>query len=329
MSVFRTTLKPTPFPHPMSHDDQCLLLGSCFAEHLGKKLERYKFKVCRNPFGIIYHPMAIAKSLDYLSGLQDFNSDQLVEHQGLWHSFDHHSRFSHPERQFAERNIQLSLDEGRKSLASATWLILTLGTANIFVHQAKEEIVANCHKFPSTTFRRERLSVAAIVDRLQNTITTLHQRWPQLQILLSVSPVRHLRDGLIDNQRSKATLLLATEQLSEAFDFVHYFPAYELLMDDLRDYRFYATDLAHPSAPAVDYVWDFFQASFFSEATLQLQQKIEKIVQASEHLPFHPQQSVHQQFLRQQLEKIAVLEAAYPALDFSREREIFERQRID
>lgn len=326
MSLFRTILPPSSYGFSIHHKDYILSLGSCFAENIIARLVRNKFNSHLNPFGILYNPASIADCLDFLLTTNHFKASDLHFNQGLWHSFSHHGAFSHPDQSVMLARLNEQLEAARTFLEKTTCLILTLGTANTFVLKESGAIVANCHKFPASHFSRKMLEPADISELLSKVLTRLKTRIPQLNIILSVSPVRHIRDGFLENSRSKARLVLAAEHLSKEIPEVHYFPAYELILDDLRDYRFYKEDLVHPTDMAIDYVWQYFKNAFFSEDTEQLMQQIEKVVRASEHRPFHAESEKHQAFLKKQLEGIKILNQEHPYLNFEKEYRLFEGQ---
>ena len=247
MSSFRTTLLHSPSPTPITHAHQLLLIGSCFTEHIGQKLFERKFNTLINPFGIVYNPHSIAQCINRLSAEnQAFEAEMLFENAGLWHSWEHHGYFSHPDKNEALKGLNSAYRVAADHLKKTDFLMLTLGTAEVFELRETHQIVANNHKMPASLFTSRRLSVAEIVETFKNALSNLKQINPSIQVILSVSPVRHLRNGMIENQRSKATLILACEALCSQLDNTHYFPAYELLMDDLRDYRFYTSDMLHP-----------------------------------------------------------------------------------
>ncbi len=327
MPHFRTTLKLPDFPFKISHTTSVLNIGSCFAEHIGNRLAQYKFPSQLNPHGIVYNPISMARVLDDLRSQKRYQKEDLFQYADQWHSFAHHGYFSHPELAQALEKINKRLSQGQRFIPQLDVLILTFGTANAFLWNQTGEIVANCHKMPGHEFKRIRLSVEEIVGSLQEQLSALRQIRPELNVLLTVSPVRHIRDGLVENQRSKATLLLAAELLERELNFVHYFPSYELVIDDLRDYRFYDRDMIHPSSLAVDYVWEQFAASFFSKETQALMKRIHHIISASQHRPFHAQSAAHQTFIKKQIDEIAVLQKEFPTLDFSQEIAIFDNQR--
>jgi GSCFA family len=274
----------------------------------------------------VYNPVSMAQGLERLF-YEDpvFSENDLFEHAGLWQSWLHHGDFSKPERAEALAFINAAFQASSAHLRDTKKLLLTLGTAEVFKLKESRQVVANNHKVPAAAFSQSRLSVEAVVDTLAPILEKLKNRQPDLEVILTVSPVRHLRNGLVENQRSKAVLLLACEQLCQELPFVRYFPAYELLMDDLRDYRFYATDLVHPSEMAVDYVWEHFSNAFFDDKTKALNQTVAAIVTASRHKPFHGETAAHRDFQQRQLALIATLEKLHPNLDFHAEKAIFKQ----
>ncbi|MBX2875338.1 MAG: GSCFA domain-containing protein [Saprospiraceae bacterium] len=323
---FRTKVPTFSYPFQFTHQQSILCYGSCFAEHMARRLQDRKFKAQLNPFGITYHPMQIATGISDLLQKRSLSSAELFQHNQLWQAFDFHSHFSHPEREVALRQMNESLGSAAHFVQQLELLIVTLGTAYGFIERESGRMVNNCHKLPADHFVRQRFGPEEMIPALEKAFQGLQKERPGLQVLLTVSPVRHLKDGMVENQRSKAALLLTAADLAERLAFVHYFPAYELVMDDLRDYRFYETDMVHPNKLAVDYIWSYFQQSFFDEPTQQLNAKIEKIKQASEHRPFHPDTEKHQAFLQTQIAKIRDIQVKYPGLDFSQEQQIFANQ---
>lgn len=323
MSTFRTTFQIPSFSVSIDHQDQILSLGSCFAEHMAQRLLDVKFPVVQNPFGILYNPLSIDTALRILLEQQVISEDILFNDKGVWHSPFHHSRFSGLDKTAVWNHIKSTLEAAKTHLNTSNRLIITLGTAFVYENIKSQQVVANCHKLPAREFRKRRLSVAEIGAVFIPVFKTLIEKNPDLDIILTVSPVRHIRDGVIENQRSKATLLLAVDEICKQIEAVHYFPAYELVLDDLRDYRFFAADMVHPSLVAIDYVWGKFGEAFFQKHTEELIGRIEKITTASQHRPFYPASDAHQLFIKKQLEKIRQLKQQYPFLDFSKEEEIF------
>ena len=323
-SDFRTKLDTWPADMHISHADGLLCMGSCFAEHIGAKLVARKFKTLVNPSGILYNPSSLAQTLGWIAEGHRFGEADVFEWQGQWNSYYHHSRFSALDRETLLEGINRTIEvAGVFFREKATRLLLTLGTAQVYEHLERGEVVANCHKLPEKAFNRRRLSVDEVYKTLGDAIRLMERNRPGLEIVLTVSPVRHLREGMVENQRSKATLVLAAARLAEAFSHVHYFPAYELQLDDLRDYRFFAEDMVHPSAQAVEYIWDFFSQTYFPEKTRQVIREVEAILQAAQHRPFQPRSATHLAFQAAQLEKINALEQQYPFLDFSEEKHVF------
>ena len=320
MPDFRTPVNISPSGFSVDHRAAILLTGSCFTAHIGAYLERYKFRNLTNPLGIIYNPVSLAKSI---TAKPDFRAADFFENEGRWRHWDLHSELAHPDLETA---VQLANETAAKTadfLKKADILVFTLGTASVFNLVSTGETVANCHKMPARMFERKRLTVEQTTQVLSEAITAVRALRPALKVILTVSPVRHLRDGAIENQRSKAVLVLACEALTRAFENVCYFPSYELLLDDLRDYRFYAADMIHPSETAVQYIWEQFAQIFFSPATQVLNGRIEKITAAAQHRPFNPQSAQHQDFVKKQLAAIGAITAEFPGLDFSAEQAIF------
>ncbi|MCB0570642.1 MAG: GSCFA domain-containing protein [Phaeodactylibacter sp.] len=326
MPAFRTIVSMPEYPFRISYPNQLLSLGSCFAEHIGRKLEERHFPSLLNPFGIQYNPVSIARGLERLLQDAPFRPHELLEHQGLWHSFWHHGVFSHPNLEQALAGMNNAYRRAQAFLLSANRLILTLGTAHVFVYRPTGDVVANCHKLPGSAFDRRRISPREAMAALEPVLQELRLRLPELEVILTISPVRHIRDGLVENQRSKSVLLLAAAELARQHGFIHYFPAYEIVVDELRDYRFYEADMIHPSALAVDYIWERFGQAFFEEETHRIVQRVEKIRAASQHRPFHPRSAEHQRFLGQQLSLIDALEREFPFLKLEQERRIFKSQ---
>jgi hypothetical protein len=326
MDSFRTPLLPATAPFSIDLQDRLMLVGSCFTENIGARLRDRKFNTLINPFGIVYNPMSVAHCLSrLLLENQLFTADDLVENAGLWHSWQHHGHFSHPDKTTALQGINDAYSKAAQHLQNTDTLLLTLGTAHVFLLRSTGQIVANNHKMPAAAFENKLLDVAEVTDALGAVFADMLQKKPELKIVLSISPVRHLRQGMVENQRSKATLVLACDALCRQFPQVVYFPAYELLLDDLRDYRFYAADMIHPSEVAVAYIWQYFSDMFFDPATKALLPVIEKIRAAAQHRPFHPDTPQHHTFAAAQLAAIAQLENQRPGLDFSMEKQVFNQ----
>ncbi len=320
MPRFRTTVTIPEFPVTFHHQTPVLSIGSCFAEHISARLDTAKCSSLLNPFGILYNPISIANTLNYLLDSQSYRQDQLVYDQGLWHSLDHHGQFSRPSAEATLNGLNSSLKDARSFLSTTKRLLLTFGTSKVYTYNSTGQVVANCHKIPANQFDRKDISVKEIVKKLQDTFSQLKRVIPDLEIILTVSPIRHIRDGMVEQQRSKARLILACGDLSNAFEYVHYFPSYEIMIDELRDYRFYEADMIHPNKVAIEYIWDHFRRCFFSPETNGLIDRISKIQKASQHRPFNPASEEHQAFIKKQIDSIELMEQAYKFLDFTIER---------
>jgi hypothetical protein len=324
MPDFRIPVNISPGPFKIAHSDHILLVGSCFTAHIGAYLQQRQFQVLVNPSGIIYNPVSLAKSI---TAKAHFQPTDFFEHEGRWRHWDLHSELAATDQPAAAQKANSAAANTTAFLQSADVLIITLGTASVFTLEKTLAIVANCHKMPSKLFQRSRLSAAATTDALSEAIAAVKAIRPEIKVILTVSPVRHLREGAVENQRSKAVLLLACEALEFQHANVFYFPAYELLLDDLRDYRFYGPDMVHPSETAVGYIWERFSETFFSEETQLLNARIEKIKTAAQHRPFNPESAQHQAFINKQLSDIAALKAVYPFFDFQEAAERFSENR--
>ncbi len=315
---FRTPVTSAPAPLRIDHHTRLLLVGSCFTTHISARLQSRKFTVHANPFGVLYNPVSMAYAVRPSAA---FAPSDFFEHEGIWRHWDLHSELAAPVLDTAVLNASTAAEFTRHYSANTDVLVLTFGTADVHFLVENNRIVANNHKMPAGLFGQKRLDVKAVVDTVAKLAQELRILRPQLQIVLTVSPVRHLRGGAVANQRSKATLLLACEELCAQVPGMHYFPAYELMMDDLRDYRFYAPDMVHPSEVAVDYIWERFEQTYFTPETVALSQRIMGVVQAAQHRPFNPDTVQHRRFVEKQLAAIAALEAAYPWIDFGPERQ--------
>ena len=317
MNDFRTTFSIAP-AKSFGYNDSIMLCGSCFVENIGKKLENACFNVLINPFGILFNPYSLAKSIEDIIDNKQFTEEELVFHHGLYHSFSHHSCFSHPEKNTCVEQINRATAHAHQFLKKTNVLIITLGTAWRYRYRLSGKIVSSCHKIPQQEFDKELLPVEQITEMVSATMQRLFTLNPNLHIILTVSPVRHIKDGFIENQQSKATLILSSKQLTEQCDNCIYFPVYELFMDDLRDYRFYASDMLHPSETAIQYVWERFCETFLNHETREILAEAEKLHAASQHRPFHATSDEYQKFLRLHQEKAQQLALRFPEAGFLR-----------
>ncbi len=299
----------------IDYSSKILLLGSCFAENITKKLDYYKLRNLSNPFGILYHPAAIEKLI--LNSLRDFEYSEkdVFLHNERWHCFDAHSRLSNPVKEKLINQLNLALRNIREYLLGASHLIITLGTSRVYKLKENEKTVANCHKIPQNEFSRELLSVAEIKSSLLNIISEVKKLNPSINVIFNVSPVRHIKDGLIENNISKAHLLAALNEATGQ-ERVSYFPSYEILTDELRDYRFYADDLIHPSNLAIEYIWERFVKAWFSSEAAGLLQEVESIQKALSHKPFNKNSEAYKKFVNTLRNKIISLKQKVSYFDF-------------
>lgn len=323
MDSFRTEFEVPKGTHLIDYSSKILLMGSCFTENIGEKLSELKFNTCINPFGIVYNPESVAHSLEFLVKRRMFTEADLFEHQGVWNSFYHHSRFSDIQKEHCLEKINSQIEQGSQFLKNGDFLIITLGTAWVYQLKKSGRVVSNCHKVSAKEFERFRLSKCDIVEKLKSVLKKIKNQNLNLKIILTVSPVRHLKDGAVENQQSKATLLMAVHELTQELEKVSYFPAYEIMMDDLRDYRFYAEDMVHPSPTAIQYIWEKFSKTWVNESIKPQMIEIGKLARASKHRPFQPGSTEFQQFKKHQLKAIGNLEQQFPFMDFTTERQIF------
>ena len=313
---FRTEIKISPFVTPIDYADRLLALGSCFSEHIAHRLAAAKFRIVANPSGILFNPLSLAATLQDYVHPTPVDVAELCTDGEQWFHYGFHGDFTAPTIEAAKKGMDAARQLGAEALASADWLLLTFGTAWVYERQGR--VVANCHRQPATEFQRRRLGVAEIVESFARL---LEGPLAEKRVVLTVSPVRHVGDGLAENNLSKSILRLAAEELSLRFEQVEYFPAYEILMDDLRDYRFYADDLVHPSSQAVAYVWERFVDAALSAKARQLLPEVEAVVAAAAHRPRNVESSAHKEFCRRCWTKIAAL----PEIDFSEEAAAFRR----
>jgi len=299
-------------------------MGSCFAENIGGELKKLKFNIDLNPFGVLFNPVSIGRSIERLIEARKFDEDELFFYNENWHSFMHHSRFSGTDKKICLQQINERLEFSAEFIRNAHTLVLTFGTAWVFYHEITNQPVSNCHKMPSSNFNRRLLEINSIVSGYENLFNSLKKLNKNLNILLTISPVRHLKDGAEENQLSKAILLVAAHKLCQK-GLSSYFPAYEIVLDDLRDYRFYDTDMVHPSNQAIEYIFEKFSNAWLSEESVKLNVQIAEIIKAVEHRPINPGSKSFRSFSTQFLKKITTLKARHPYLDFSNEKKYFER----
>ena len=328
MDQFRTEVKPPRAAFDIDHSQGIMLMGSCFTEEIGKRLTQAKFNTLQNPFGILFNPFSMVNALSRICSKRYYTKEDLVEANEKWHSLDHHGSFSGSDAEEVLEAINGAIDRAHDFLAKADVLFITTGSAWVYHHIERDQTVANCHKIPNSAFEKRLLSFQDVHLILRHIPQLLERFNPKLQIVFTVSPVRHWKDGALENQRSKSTLVTATHAVVDAFDNCHYFPAYELLMDDLRDYRFYKTDMLHPSEQAVDYTWEKFSDCYFSEDTKAVLHEVQTLVQSVNHRPIDPESNSFQRFVRKQLDIISELGQRHPNLNLEEEIAHFERYKL-
>jgi len=302
---------------------KCLLMGSCFSDYIGQIMTGYKFPVQMNPFGTLFNPASIADSIDILIKEKTFTPGELQYHDGLWLSFSHYTGFSHPDKDVCLSHINNSVSQAAVWLKQSRFLILTFGTAWIYRLKDTRKLVANCHKLPSASFSKEFLGPSEIITRYDHLLSLLKKINPDLTLIFTLSPVRHWADGAVNNQLSKSVLHYSIHEILKNHPQACYFPSYEIFMDELRDYRFYASDMLHPSEQATRYIWERFCDSSMDEESRQLLIEVMAISKAAQHRPVNANSEAHRKFQQHMLQKIEQLTREYPYLDFSSEIRLF------
>lgn len=310
--------------HGIDYQSQVLLVGSCFAENIADKLDYFKFRALCNPFGILFHPVAVENLIGRSLQKKYYSDREVFFHNERWHCFDAHSDISDVSR----NNLILKLNGGLKTMEEqikiATHIIITLGTAWTYRHIETGHVVANCHKVPQSGFSKELLSIKDVDLSLRNIKELIGSINESAQVIFTVSPVRHLKDGFVENQCSKAHLIAAVYQMnknSQLLPSTSYFPSYELMMDELRDYRFYAEDMVHPNALAIDYIWEKFTEVWISETAYPTMKKVDVVQKGLLHRPFNPESEQHRQFLKSLKEKIDSLQQQHSFMGFGSQGE--------
>jgi len=335
---FQIPILIKPLPDPITYKNKILLVGSCFTEHIGNSLEELKFPVLQNPNGILFDPHSVSTSLISYAQNKQYSEEDFFQLNEIWHSWQHHSRYSHTNLQEAVRIVNQSRQKAHEFLKNADWIIITLGSAFSYrltnltpqpplhpdsYRERGGEPVANCHRAPAQWFNKHLMTIDEIVSALDNCLGQLFPFNPKLKIIFTVSPVRHIRDGVVDNNRSKARLIESVHQLVNKFDKLYYFPAYELVIDVLRDYRFYDIDLVHPNYAATEFVLEKFAETCIDENTQKLMEEVRSIVIARKHKAFQPETIAHKQFLESYFEKTKTLQTKYSFLNLQEELNYF------
>lgn len=308
----QTNIPLSPETNQIDYTSKVLLLGSCFTEHIGRKLDYFKFQNLQNTFGIVFHPLAIENLVKRAVNNEMFTETDVFEREGQWFSFEAHSSVTATSSEQLVVLLNSKLEEFLSYLSEASHIIFTFGTAWVYRHLTSDKIVANCHKIPQKNFAKELLSVQDISASLERIDSFISEINPSAKIITTVSPVRHIKDGFVENTQSKAHLIAGIYEFNQQpatnnHQPLYYFPSYELMMDELRDYRFYAEDLLHPNATAVHYIWEKFKLVWIASETEQLQKEIDTIQKGLQHRAFNPQSDGHLKFqldLQQRIEKV-------------------------
>jgi hypothetical protein len=304
------------YQSPIDYNSKIISFGSCFAENMGEKFDYFKFQNCVNPFGIIFNPVSIEKLIHRAINKIEFVENDIFFHNERWHCFEVHSDLSASSSELLLANLNKVLHSFRSQFQEATHLILTFGTSWVYRHKISGAIVANCHKVPQNQFDKEILAVEIIENSIKNNINLIQSINPNCNFIFTISPVRHIKDGFVENQRSKAHLITALQSAICNLQSAIYFPSYEIVMDELRDYRFYAVDMLHPNQTAIDYIWIKFFENYVDEKEFVTMQQVCDIQKALHHKPFNPNSENHQKFLKNLNQKITTLVSKYPQIQF-------------
>lgn len=317
----QTQIPLNPEENQIDYSSKILLLGSCFSENIGGKIHYFKFQNLQNPFGVIFNPVSIEKLVVRAIDDNRFSEKDIFQHNGIWKCFDAHSELSSLDKNEYLENLNSALKDLKEALFISTHIIFTYGTSWIYRHIEKDEIVANCHKLPQSNFTKELLSIEEISESLKNIFEKITAINPKVSIITTVSPVRHIKDGFVENSLSKAHLISAIYWfLNLKSSIVNrqstYFPSYEIMMDELRDYRFYSEDMLHPNKTAVEIIWQKFAKVWISSETETLQKEIASIQSGLHHKPFNSHSEEHLQFSKALRHKIEVIEQKHPHILF-------------
>ena len=310
--MFRTEIEAKSYSFKIDHKSEVVMLGSCFSETIGSRLLDHKFSVLKNPFGTLFHPISIFNLIEKSINNEKIDDWSIIDQDNAFISHQLHSSKKAKSKDDLLSNFQEMAEALKIKLTKAEVLVLTLGTAFEFRSKSNGKHVANCHKVPQSNFTKHLCTIHEIIQGFQHIDDLLKTINPDLKILLTVSPVRHTKDSIELNSSSKSTLRVACLQMETQFNDVHYFPSYEIMMDDLRDYRFYEKDLIHPNEQAIDYIWNFLEHSFFNESTRDMNNKIRQVRQSLAHKAFNPDSEAHQKFLKRTLEQLQELNEQLP-----------------
>lgn len=315
---FSTVVPVQKAKKQLTYDDKILSLGSCFAVNMGEKFKKFQFQNVINPFGILFHPKAIEQILDYAYSQYVFAEKDVFCHNEIWSCFAVHSDMNELEQEDIVTKLNVKLFDLQVALKESSLLILTFGTAWVYEELETGKIVANCHKIPQSNFTKRLLSYSEIKQSYLRIVDLVKRFNPNIQIVFTLSPVRHIKDSVVENQRSKSLLHAAMQSVLEELndESLSYFPSYEIVMDELRDYRFYKADMLHPNEIAVDYIWERFVESHVAQEVFPIMKKVDEVQKGLNHRPFNPTAEQHLVFLDTLVEKIDFLLEKYPFMNF-------------
>ena len=312
---FRSEITCVPGSNKIDHDSRVVLFGSCFSEHMSEKFDYYKFQTYTNPFGILFNPSSIENAVHRCVHQLFYSQEDLIHYEGNWVSLDHHGRFDRKDPEAVLTSINEHIQMGHQAILSASHIVITLGSAWVYKWKDTKKIAGNCHKIPQKQFSKELLSSESIANNLIQIADQIKSVNSTASLIFTVSPVRHLKDGFVENTLSKSLLHKAIHDLKSTCGF-SYFPSYEIMMDDLRDYRFYEKDLVHPNEMAIAYIWDLFKNAWISEKALVQMSEIEDIQRSLAHRPIDPDSELHKKFLLKLENKIADFRKRNPHIEF-------------
>lgn len=321
----RTTFEIKPSVNKITYDDPVLFIGSCFASEIGNQLEAGKMPVLINPSGTVYNPVSVCNTLGTITEGRKYTSDDIYNYNGIWLSFNHYTDFSSEDPVTVLGRINSAAEKSHRFISAAKYLFITFGTARVYRWNKSGSIVSNCHKIPSSEFTNELLAPSQIVSLWDAELSKLKSLFPALKVVFTISPVRHWKDGAHGNQISKSVLFLAVEELMGHPSGPGYFPAYELVMDDLRDYRFYDDDMLHPSSSAINYVWQRFSDCYLDSRTVEMRNEVLKVTRACSHRLTSMLEGKKKEFARSMMERINTIENKIPAIDFIAEKSYFNK----
>ncbi|MEO5776529.1 MAG: GSCFA domain-containing protein [Flavobacterium sp.] len=316
---FTTKVPIAKSSNPIDYSSKIVSFGSCFAENMSEKFSYFKFQNTVNPFGIIFNPVSIENLISRVVNKKNFTEEDIFFHNDLWHCFEVHSELSNPDKNDFLNLLNQLLESTNNQITKSTHIITTYGTSWVYRNKSSKNVVANCHKVPQIQFDKSILSVETIEKSIQNTIDLIRKVNPNCHFIFTVSPVRHIKDGFVENQRSKSHLITALQNILQTEHCklnTEYFPSYEIMMDELRDYRFYAEDMLHPSQTAIDYIWARFFENYISEESHSTMEEVSSIQKAMAHRPFNPNTESHQKFLSNLNDKIIRLQKQFPHFQF-------------